>query len=146
MDEDTILRFCNKIKKDEATGCWNWIGATVGNYGCFRIDSSVCLAHRVSMHLFKGTPLKAHSRKEGLVLHKCNNSKCVNPNHLYVGNQTDNIKDCTNAGRRGTRGSTFSVQEINTMKILRNVNGYTLQAIADYYNVTKSAIHHILNN
>ena len=58
MDEDTILRFCNKIKKDELTGCWNWVGAVVGDYGCFRVGKSVCLAHRVSMHLFKGTPLK----------------------------------------------------------------------------------------
>ena len=144
MDEDIILRFCNKIRKDEVTGCWNWTGATIGGYGCFRIGKVVYLAHRVAMHLFKETPLKGYSRKTGLVLHKCNNPKCVNPNHLYIGTQADNVKDSVDAGNRFIRRSKYSSTDIDAMKTL-NKEGYSLSAIAEIYGCTKSNISYILS-
>jgi len=144
MDEDTILRFCNKIKKDELTGCWNWVGAVVGDYGCFRVGKSVCLAHRVSMHLFKGTPLKGYSRKNGLILHRCNNQKCVNPHHLYLGNQKDNVKDSVNSGSRFIRKSKYSTVEVAAMRDL-NRSGYSLSAIAELYGCCKSNMSKLIN-
>jgi len=87
--------------------CWNWISTTrkpyakrPGNlcYGLFRRKSGWTNAHRVSFELFKG-PIP-----DGLhVLHKCDNPLCVNPDHLFLGDQDINMKDC-NKKERNARG------------------------------------------
>lgn len=73
-------------------GCWNWIACTnPKGYGQF----TQLRAHRVSYELYVG-PIP-----EGLsVLHKCDNRRCVNPDHLFVGTQDDNMKDMKRKGRK----------------------------------------------
>ena len=144
MDEETILRFCNKIKKDSNTQCWNWIGAKSGNYGIFRVYGGLRLAHRVSMHLFNNTQLESYSRTDGLVLHKCNNSLCVNPRHLYIGTQAQNIKDCVDSGNRFIKKSKYTRSDFNAMEILISM-GYTKAAIARLYGCSKTNIGYLLN-
>lgn len=144
MDEETILRFCNKIRKDNDTGCWNWIGATSPRgYGSFKLYGKVYAAHRVAMHLFNNNPLLSGSRTEGLVLHKCNNSLCVNPRHLYVGTQKDNIKDSVNSGSRFIRKSQYTTSDRNNMMDLRN-RGFTDTDIARQFGCGKANIGDIL--
>lgn len=79
--------------------CWLWIGGTVkGGYGRFRLDGRMALAHRAAWELFKG------SIPEGMfVLHNCpagDNAACVNPSHLWLGTQQDNIADMVKKGRQ----------------------------------------------
>lgn len=77
------------------SGCWLWTGASVNNEkGCFYLDGRLWLASRVSWTLYVG-PIP-----EGLnVLHHCDNMWCVNPGHLFLGTQLDNMRDCRNKGR-----------------------------------------------
>lgn len=89
------------------TYCWCWIGkVTKNNRGQFypvmtaRVDGKVrnVRAHRVVLAEIKGKRMTAKS----VALHLCNNSLCVNPEHLARGTQTANVRQCVREGRHYT--------------------------------------------
>lgn len=89
-------RFSEKIGSTSSSDCWPWVGARVrGLHG--HMDKTwigETVASRISWILFKGKIPK------GLfVLHKCDNPPCVNPNHLFLGTQQDNVDDMWKKGR-----------------------------------------------
>ena len=94
------VRFNTKYLINEQTDCWEWTAATNNiGYGMFRVRQGLMrTAHRVSYELFKG-PIPFGM----VVCHKCDNPKCVNPDHLWAGTMLDNIRDMDNKGRRVTR-------------------------------------------
>lgn len=83
------------VKVEKTADCWLWCGAPGGEgYGCIRIAGHAVRAHRVAWELTNG-PIP-----DGLwVLHRCDNRKCVNPAHLFLGTQSDNMRDMHNKGR-----------------------------------------------
>jgi len=83
--------FWKNIKEMAETNCWEWQGYIPKNSKYGRICSSKIqevLVHRISYLMHKGKILN------GLrVLHICDNRKCVNPDHLFLGNHQDNMED-----------------------------------------------------
>lgn len=93
-------RFEIKYKKVES-GCWEWQGAIRNKklgYGAFTLNGKPVDAHRASYMIYKG------DIPDGtLVCHTCDNRKCVNPDHLFLGSYYDNALDALQKGRRVRR-------------------------------------------
>ena len=87
--------FYKNIIKDPVTQCWNWT-RSVNNvgYGMVRIDDRMMLAHRVQA-IWQGWNIQ-----DLIVMHTCDNTVCVNPDHLRVGTIRDNMQDMISKGRR----------------------------------------------
>jgi hypothetical protein len=104
--QDVCDRFWNKVnnpgKIDE---CWEWLGGKQNTgYGIFYFNSILQLTHRYSYEYYNGI-----IKNKLFVLHKCDNPPCLNPNHLELGTQTDNMKDMSLKNRKAIlRGSDAS--------------------------------------
>lgn len=86
-------RHSNKIERIPFSGCWIWTGAHNGKYGTVNINKKIHKAHRES---FKDVDYIPHGM---WVLHRCDVTFCVNPDHLFIGNRSDNVQDMLKKGR-----------------------------------------------
>lgn len=121
-------RFIAKV--DSSAGfdaCWRWIGAMSGKYGNFDRDG----AHRVAFRLCFGAITSGM-----FVCHRCDNPRCVNPMHLFLGTATDNNHDKMRKGR-DTRGST-----VNTARLTDEHVAEIRAAYADGVSQPKIAAHY----
>lgn len=158
-----MASFWSKVKKTES--CWIWMGAKRGNrYGSFKAGRLNLAAHRISFLINGGilTPEKP------FVLHNCpngDNGFCVNPEHLWAGNQFDNMRDMESKGRsdhpsgdrngmvkhpesrlRGSQKPTSKLNEAQVLIIKKELSlksRRTLCEIASDYGVTFALIGHI---
>lgn len=102
LDSTATARFWSKVNK--SGDCWLWTAATFRRgYGAFWLDGTQRRAHRVAYELANGPIPDAL-----LVLHTCDNPRCVNPAHLIAGTGDDNMADMVRKGRacRGERNNT----------------------------------------
>lgn len=93
--EADVARFMSKVEK-MPDGCWIWrdtLGAR--GYGVFHLQRKSWRAHRVSYLMYHGSPGLLY------VCHKCDVPSCVNPDHLFLGTQKDNLQDCAAKKRTG---------------------------------------------
>jgi hypothetical protein len=93
-----LPRFEEKYIPEPNSGCWIWTGwVNRAGYGYININGRHerdTEAHRAAWLLFRG-PIP-----EGMyVCHKCDIPSCVNPDHLFLGTQTDNMRDASAKGR-----------------------------------------------
>ena len=83
-----VCKSCNNVEHKHILGCWIWLaGCDRGGYGQFLLERKQLPAHKCAF-FFTHNHWPVH-----LALHKCNNRKCVNPNHIYDGTYRDNQLD-----------------------------------------------------
>ncbi|MHB1933614.1 MAG: HNH endonuclease [Leptospirillum sp.] len=124
-------------------GCIEWTGALTNGYGYLGVKGKGKRAHVLAYEVYKG-PIPP-----GLfVCHHCDNRKCLNPHHLFLGTPTDNAQDAVKKGRwiRGSRvgSSKLKQSDIEEIFLLRS-QGWTQRAIADKFGVTNGLISMILS-
>jgi hypothetical protein len=129
-------RIENKVERIPEGGCWVWMGTTtVRGYGQLIKDTKKLSAHRASYEAFVGPIPKGIN-----VCHTCDNVSCVNPNHLFLGTQKQNLQDMARKGR-STRGeknarSKLSEEQVNQIRMMDG----TCSFISKIFNVSSSAI------
>lgn len=136
-------RFWKRVDKGKENECWEWrAGKTrkVVGYGSFFWNNKRILSHRYSWEFHFGKIPKGNS-----VLHKCDNSICVNPNHLYLGTQADNCKDMA---KRERKEKTLKITN-DGVKLIRelykNRPELTHSRISEEFGISRPHITCILN-
>lgn len=162
-----IDRFWSSCEKTSG-GCWLWVKSTNrGGYGQVNAGGQLWLAHRLAYFLHIGEEprkLKRFRDSKGelsgrsvLVCHRCDNRRCINPAHLFLGSYLDNNTDMANKGRgrqfRGDPGAfygeknagaklkTSDIPEIFRMR----QRGDTVSAIARKFSVSRPTIDSVLH-
>lgn len=118
------------------TGCFIWMGYIQKNgYGQVFMNGKLNRAHRASWEIEYGAI--PHSMN---VLHKCDNPSCVNPAHLFLGTQADNMRDMNNKNREscGEKNIHSKLTKENILAIRADSRGSTI--IAKQYAVTAPTI------
>jgi HNH endonuclease len=134
----------NVIKSE---GCWDWIRKNkTDRY--IRMHFAR-LEPRISIHVYSWK-INFGEIPEGMyVLHKCDNPRCSNPQHLFLGTAKDNAIDCKNKKRNvyGVKNKNAKLDEVKVKEIKRLSSlGVTMTRIAKDFNVNISTIERIINN
>lgn len=138
---DIKSRLLRKVRVNPKTGCWEWTATKNSKgYGMFWAKGKFKLAHRVSYEIHR------EEIPDGLcVLHHCDRPGCLNPDHLFIGTQADNMADMY-AKRRHARGSAHSNAKLTEDEVIaiRALNGVSHHSLAKNFGVGRSQIQRIV--
>jgi hypothetical protein len=135
----TAERFWQKVDTTGPDDCWEWqAGLFRDGYGKFGMgghSGRKVAAHRVAWELTNGLIPTGQ-----FVLHRCDNTKCCNPGHLFLGTQAANLEDMTRKGRRASRLTAAQVEDVRTLV----ASGIKQGAVAHQFGVARSTISMIM--
>lgn len=143
-------RFFSRFLVDGVSGCWNWTGApTSHGYGVIAGEingkrhvpkGQQILAHRASWLIHRGEIPDSEEAHGTVVMHKCDNRLCVNPDHLVLGTQADNVRDMIAKGRKvsgtpsGVNHWRSSITDQSDIDLIRGTERNT-KALAERFGV-----------
>ena len=142
FNQSLIRRFQSKVGIADSAGCIAWLGCkTSKGYGVLRIAGRGAVrtvAHRIAWVLRHGD-----IAPKILVLHRCDNPACVNPEHLFLGTALENTQDMVSKGRQSWRNRTpwqkLHAADVAKIRELR-ASGHTQQFVADQIGISRPMI------
>lgn len=145
---DMVTRFWEKVDKRGESDCWLWLSADDKRYGRFWVNeqSRSEYAHRVSYILTYG-PIPS----DLYVCHRCDNTKCVNPGHLFLGTALDNSHDMLFKGRGarqvGTTNPAAKLTDVDVVAIraMYATGKISQESIALQFGVSRKSVAAIIN-
>lgn len=152
MIEDSVIsRFSSKYEINSKTECWEWKEKRLTGigYGRFYYKGKEYLAHRFSMILQGKDPTGY------FVCHHCDNPKCVNPQHLYLGNAQTNTQDQKDRNRLATgeknAESKLTWEKVDYIRKHGVISPYgkhqgNIKQLANMFNVDPATIRNVLKN
>lgn len=154
--EKAINLFKSKISLPDENGCMNWRGFTMkSGYGRVNFNGKKILAHRLIWILTHGDIPNSEGHHRTLsVCHKCDNTICCNPEHLFIGTHRQNMQDMSMKGRSNKRppmlkgeeigGSKLTAKSVIEIRRLRAL-GVTTISLAKQFDVNPSVISRAAN-
>ena len=137
-------RFHEHYVPEPNTGCWLWTATVCQPFGHGRlaVGRTMAGAHRISWELHNG-PIP-----EGMfVCHHCDVPSCVNPDHLFIGDNQMNMTDKQRKGRavkgEGSAGSKLTEDDVRRIRRMADM-GMTTRMISDGFPVTWQTVHDII--
>lgn len=136
-----MSRMLDKYSVDGESGCWVWTGPkfTHGGYGRVNINRKAHRAHRLSWETVNG-PVPSGM----VVMHKCDRPACINPDHLAIGTQFENMRDMYAKGRG--RPGYVAGEKVGTAKLraeqARDIRTRRMSSrqFAKFYGVSQRAV------
>jgi len=140
--KNPVDRFWSHVEKTDS--CWNWSGKTRGRFRLGGKKDPVVSPYRYAFELLVGEIPKGM-----LICHKCDNPRCVNPDHLFIGTARDNTKDMYSKGRgvnnRGENCGTSKLTEKDVLEIRELVKwGVSKPRISTVYSVSTRQVYAVL--
>lgn len=150
LENRDIARFWSKVDIKSSNECWNWIGTLdAGGYGKLYMSHpkpTTLMAHRVSYFIHNNNRLPDNK----IVMHTCDNPSCVNPDHLKMGTQKDNVLDCVKKDRRSPQDgennhrAILSNDDALKIKDLYQTGKYNHRELGDMFGVHGGTISNIV--
>jgi len=142
-DTPLIERFKRRYTVNKETGCWEWQGTMANGYGVISVNNVLQLAHRVSYELFVDSiPSGA------LICHRCDNRPCVNPEHLYAGDYSDNMRDAQERGqyfRERARNVRLKQTTVDEIRELYSTGSYTQKELAEKFGIAQAHVSRLVH-
>lgn len=148
---NTVDSVWKKVDRRGDDECWPWIGKTKSDNGYGRLDVNGMegvYAHRVAYLSANPGSIELRFIDE-CVLHHCDNPKCCNPKHLFLGTHQDNMDDKARKGRVGShKGVAAHRAKLTSEEVffirLQKKAGATINALALLYSVSRATISGLL--